>query len=137
MTKGQGYAAIGAVVLAGVVFRNSIGFGPSQGRDKSLETAAKTSEKTMTGEGPWLASCRYWAAVQQSQPADEAKATPKLSIKLSQTDTAFDAAITGSVDKEKTACERSGDGWGIPDGDDKAQPGDHKPKPEIHTIIVA
>jgi hypothetical protein len=127
MTKGQGYTTIGAVLLAGVMFRGSLSSGPSQGSDKPRETPPASAEKPMTGEGPWLASCRYWAAVLLT-PSAAATTTPQLNIKLTQTDTTFDAAVTGSVDGTKTPCEQSGDVWGIPN---KATPG-----LEIHAIIA-
>ncbi|HEY6412070.1 MAG TPA: hypothetical protein VIX42_00185 [Edaphobacter sp.] len=128
MTKAQGYTTIGAVLLAGAVFRGSLSSGPSQGAEKPRETTLASAEKPATGEGPWLASCRYWAAVQPAAPT-AAKTTPHLNIKLTQTDTTFDAAVTGTLDGKKTVCEQSGDGWGIPD---KAS----KPDLEIHAIIA-
>jgi hypothetical protein len=129
MTKGQGYASIGAILLAGVMFRGSLSSDPSRGSDRLRESTLASAEKSATGEGPWLASCRYWAAVRSAQPA-AAKTAPQLNIKLTQTDTSFGATVNGSLEPAKTACERAGDGWGIPD---KAS----KPKPEIHAIIVA
>jgi hypothetical protein len=88
-----------------------------------------SAEKFATGEGPWLASCHYWAAVRLA-PSPAAKTTPQLNINLTQTETNFDAAVQGSLDAAKTDCELAGDGWGIPG---KAS----TLKPEIHAIVVA
>src|ERR1700733_12762012 len=114
MTKGQGFTAAGAVLLAGMMFRGSVGSGPPQGSDKPRETIPASAEKPATGEGPWLASCRYWAAVRTEVLPAAAKTAPQLNIKLSQTDTTFDATVSGSVDDAKNACTKSGDSWGIP-----------------------
>ena len=129
MTKGQGYTAAGAVLLAGVMFRGSLGSGPSQASDKPRETIPSSAEKPATGEGPWLASCRYRAAVRPEALPAAAKTTPQLHIKLNQTATTFDATVTGSVGDTTNACAQSGDGWGIP-GNASAS------RPEIHAIIA-
>jgi hypothetical protein len=129
MTKGQGYTAAGAVLLAGIMFRGSVGSGPSPASDKPRETIPASAEKPVTDEGPWLASCRYWAAVRTKALPTAAKNTSQLNIKLNQTDTTSDVSVSGSVDDAKNVCAQSADVWGIP-GKTSAS------KPEIHAIIA-
>lgn len=131
MTKGQSFTTAGAVLLAGVMFRGSLSSGPSQASGNPRETIpVSAAEKPASGEGPWLASCRYWATVRTEVLPAAAKTTPQLNIKLNQTETTFDATVTGSVDDTKSACAQNGDGWGIPVSTPTS-------KPEIHAIIAA
>ena len=125
MAKVQSYTTIGAILLAGTMFRSSLSSRPSQSSDKPRETTSASVEKPTPPEGPWLASCQYWAAV-HSAPVAAAETTPQLNIKLSETDTTLDASVTGSLDGMKTTCEQNGDAWGIP----------NTPNVEIHAIIA-
>jgi hypothetical protein len=92
MRKGQGYASIGAILLAGAMFRGSLSSDPSQTSNGQRESTMASAEKSATGEGPWLASCHYWAAVRLA-PSPAAKTTPQLNIDLTQKETNFDAAV--------------------------------------------
>jgi hypothetical protein len=130
MTKGQGYTTAGAVLLAGIMFRGPLSSGPPQSIDKPRETIPASAEKPATGEGPWLASCRYWAAVRTEALHAASKTAPQLNIKLNQTGTTFDAAVSGSVDDAKNTCAQGADSWGIPVSTPTS-------KPEIHAIIAA
>jgi hypothetical protein len=146
MTKGQGFTAIGTLLLTGVVFHSSLNSTKSPNSDVS-DKAVASAEKPTDDEGPWVASCRYWAAVRTASSTGT-KSTPQLTIKLNETKSAFNAAISGSVDNKKTDCASGADAWGIPATKPKAEPKRHSkpglavaPKPDavpdIHAIIVA
>ncbi|MEG9436484.1 hypothetical protein JAO29_09950 [Edaphobacter sp. HDX4] len=135
MARGQGYAAVGAVLLAGLAFRGSLSPGTSPILDKSHEVQASV-EKSRAEEGPWTASCRYWAAVRpfapQPQPIAASAAAPQVDIKLTRTHPGFAATVATMTDPADTSVECGPDiqRWGIPDRALAA-------KPEIHAIVAA
>jgi hypothetical protein len=130
MTKGQTYGTIGAIMLAGAMFRGH------QTSSTPLSEGAKevhqSVDKPLEGEGPWLASCRYWAIVRNdSQTAPTP--SPKLSIKIDATGDKSTSDVSGSTgDNSKTGCEK----WGIPVPPVSSS---QAPviQPEIHAIIAA
>jgi hypothetical protein len=124
MTKVQGYATIGAVLLGGVVFHASMNPGTSQESDKTGSIISVSAERTKVGEGPWLASCRYWAAV-RPMGSEISAPPPQIGIELSRTNTGFNATVTDPTE-EKDECGPGS--WGIP--------GPSPAPPEIHAIIA-
>jgi hypothetical protein len=134
MNRGQSYATIGAILLAGVAFRGSLGPGTSPGSDKPRELQT-SAEKATTSEGPWLASCRYWAAIHaQTPPSPATGAAPgtlpaQVVIKLSDTNAEFNATVT-KASTDKTDCGPEVRTWGIPETSSTN-------KPEVHAIIAA
>ncbi len=63
MNKGQG-AMVGAIVLAGVLLRP---FGTQQPESSSPQRnqPSVSGNEKLPEEGPWIASCRYWAPVRE------------------------------------------------------------------------
>jgi hypothetical protein len=113
MAKKEGMTA-GAIVLAGALLHPFAGTN-SQPKSDILPNAAKhsvlNSAPEATGEGPWTASCHYWASARYS--AQEKEDVPS-------------ASITHDVDKSKNkdqysirkqaepSCFGSNNRWGIP-----------------------
>jgi hypothetical protein len=128
MARRQGYAAVGAIPLAGFAFRGSSSPGTSSVLTKSQEIQASAAKATIE-EGSWIASCRYWAAAGPfpSQLIKPSRTPPQINIELIQTDTGLAATMTGSVETPSD-CGPDIQHWGIP-----------KPsaKLEIHAIIAA
>lgn len=125
MTKIQGYGAIGALLVAGVMIRGFSGSGPAPSSGKPRDLTSISEENAGSDDGPWLASCRYWAGVAPTPSAGTA--SPQLNLDLNQTGTTFDATVSGSLDNSKTACEQTGNKWGIPS--------ESLGKREIHAVI--
>jgi hypothetical protein len=128
MTKGQGYTTIGAVLLAGIMFRGSMNVSPSDSADKTKDAVITAAEKPETGEGPWLASCRYWAVVRTNEPHPAKTTPPTVGFKLKPSATGIEGSITGLSESPAT-CEKNHDSWGIPSKNSS-------PTPEIHAIIA-
>jgi hypothetical protein len=110
MNKGQG-ATVGAILLAGAMFRGGTTPGPTSPDTSKPQPAAVAAQKPATGEGPWLASCNYWASARWSEPSAKGK-SPELHVRLDQTDTNFDSNITASTGTSKDDCDSVN--WGIP-----------------------
>ncbi len=91
MNKGLGATTFGAILLAGFIFQTRPSSSPSSSQQNV--TSSESTTKTVTGEGPWMASCKYWSAAQLADPS------------------AKDAS-------SEAICGPGGDGWGIPQADD-------------------
>jgi hypothetical protein len=122
MNKGLGATTFGAILLAGFMFQAKPGSSPPSSRQNITSSASTT--KPVTGEGPWMASCKYWSAAQSAEPtATDASPDP-------------DATLHQSGDTVKTStsaeavCGPGSDGWGIPQATDLAH------EPEISTVVA-
>jgi hypothetical protein len=127
MNKGLGATGIGAAVLAGAMVYAGKPAVNSTGGTPTSRPAIVQAEKPASGEGPWLASCKYWAASRLNNLPDQ-QGSPELHITLNETDKKFDTEIKGTPDNSKTECERQGDGWGIPSSP--------SPQPDIHQTDI-
>lgn len=129
MNKGQG-ATFGAIVLAGLLVHPLSTLTPAASSPIDAGTAgagAAGATSAVTGEGPWIASCKYWAP---SRPSEDQEASPpETSFDLKITSTQFDSHVTGSTDAA-AACQGSKDPWGIPAASVAL-------KPDITAIIAA
>ena len=132
MNKGLGITSIGAALLAGAMFQAGKPAANSSG-GAMLRSAVAKAEKPSSGEGPWLASCKYWTVSRWNTAPDQAK-PPELHITLNETDKKFDTEIKGTPDDSKTECERQGDGWGIPSSPRNQPPDVHQT--DIRAIIA-
>jgi hypothetical protein len=122
MNKGLGATTFGAILLAGFIFQAKSGSSPSS-RQQSV-TSSESTTKPVAGEGPWMASCKYWSAAQSAEPvAKDASSDPDAT--LHQTD---NTAKTSTSDE--AVCGPGSDGWGIPQAADPAH------EPEISTIVA-
>ena len=122
MYKGVGATTtFGAVLLAGFLFQAK----PGSRSSSNLQAPALTQSKTkpVTGEGPWLASCKYWSAAQSAEaPVGGTSLDQNVIRHLSGKD--VDPHIK-SVSALESTCG-PGDGWGIPSASN----------PEISAIIA-
>jgi hypothetical protein len=123
--------SIGAAVLAGTMFQAGRPGASTSGTAISRPAVVKP-EKPLSGEGPWLASCKYWTVSRWNDLSDQ-EGSPELHITLNETDKKFATEIKGSPDSSTTECERQGDGWGIPSSA-SAQPDVHEP--DVRAIIA-
>ncbi len=118
MNKNQG-ATIGAILLAGLLFRPAGSSSPQQSQsipsDSNLPAASQQFETH--GEGPWIASCRYWAPARESEPQTNATtAKPKdLAQSLHGTSYEIDWHVWGAVSGDELGCKSDPRGhWGLP-----------------------
>jgi hypothetical protein len=128
MNKGQGATTIGAILLAGLMFRGTANPGAQEGPSAASKQSTAQQSEVVTGEGPWLASCKYWAAALPPHAEVAKDKAPVLDIKLNQTGKTIESHVTASVSSEN--CSPGTDGWGIP-----PNTGDEH-NPEISTIIA-
>lgn len=66
MNKGQGLA-VGVLVAAAFMFRPVSSSGPSSEPSKGGEGAPGSAAPAQATEGPWIASCNYWAPARQAE----------------------------------------------------------------------
>jgi hypothetical protein len=130
MTRLQTYGTISVFVLSGALFRGLQAHSSSSVEATRKSEVHGSAEKPAGGDGPWLASCRYWATVRKV-PGPDPKPSPKLSINIDATGQQVSSDVSGSVSDSRTECAKAGDGWGIPDVKGKAVI-----KPEIHAVIA-
>lgn len=123
MNKGLGATTFGAILLAGFMFQAKSGSSPSSSRQNI--TPSEYTTKPVTGEGPWMASCKYWSAAQSAEPTAAKDASPDLDATLHQ---------SGDMVKTSTSteavCGPGSDGWGIPQASDPLH------EPEISAIVA-
>ena len=86
MNKGLGITTVGTVLLAGLMFQVK----PSD--NHTSQQGSPPTVKAVSGEGPWLASCKYWSAVQSARPSVKAPA-PDLNISPRETSTTVESVI--------------------------------------------
>jgi len=114
VNKNQG-TTIGAVLMAALLVR---GVGPSflgSGQTEENRPAGQSStEKVKTGEGPWLASCEYWAPVRLIEPKAASKDSG-VHVKLEKSSDGIQGTITTPDNVQKAVCEGSENSWGFPD----------------------
>jgi hypothetical protein len=113
--KGQGLM-VSAVLAAGLLLRPVGSSAPEQGESTKAGTVASPSATPDAGEGPWIASCDYWAAARK--PEDHPQ------NRLSEIHNAFDVNNSGidlHIKLDETSNEHeSGCGsdqlqrWGFP-----------------------
>jgi hypothetical protein len=133
MNRNQGITA-GAILAAGLMLRPSASVAPVSTMDHNAAIAASnTSTGKTVGEGPWLASCKYWAPVRNTLlESGEKHATVKISIQDEGGKVESETHATAEVDESECPVvdDKSGTKpWGIP-----REKGPVKPK--IHAIIA-
>ena len=128
MNKGLGATTFGAILLAGFVFQAKHDSSPTSNQQN---TSSQPSTRPITGEGPWMASCKYWSAAQSTE-ASAKDAAPDLDVTLHQTGNTVESHIKASTSPE-ALCGPGDDSWGIPKAPDTS---DHSPEPEISTIVA-
>lgn len=82
MNKGTGIVTLGATLLAGMMFQARTRATPYTDQPQVPNVAS--TAKFATGEGPWLASCNYWSAVQTADPPNQDTSPPDVAIAREQ-----------------------------------------------------
>jgi hypothetical protein len=119
MDRGQG-TTWGAVLIAALLFRSGIPHGQTNPDvQPAAATSAAASAVTSTkapGEGPWAASCRYWAPNRlyvPSPPEEEEVGAVDLVHKGAD---ARDYHVTVKDPSKTWSCKDATNPWGVPDG---------------------
>jgi hypothetical protein len=126
MNKVQSYTAVGAVILAGLIYRGFVNQPSLPGPDKPRDSSAASAEKSSAAEGPWTASCNYWAAIATTGLNPAQAPPPQPAIKRAQTTTGSDPSVT---DATELNADCGSDSWAIPDSTDRKGL-------EIHAILA-
>jgi hypothetical protein len=131
MNKALG--ATGAILLAGFMFHPSRVIGPSVDRSDSsaAQDATQPATKSVTGDGPWLASCNYWSAA-QSAILSSKEGSPDRDATIHQTGKTIESQTKAATSSD-AACGPGQYGWGIPS---PASGTDELHRPEITAIVA-
>jgi hypothetical protein len=145
MRKSEG-ATIGAVLLAGLLLRPFGSNSPQQvapsNPSPSSGSASQTGEPV--SQGPWIASCNYWAAARDAKADEQASAVKANSavsgslhghFTVNQKSHDFDLGLDASPEDKEQACGTViGKRWGFPE----FGPQDDRNAPQGHvTAIIA
>lgn len=101
--------------MAALLFRGgATGFLGSGESGKEKAAAQTSAQQIKGGEGPWIASCEYWAPARL--PDGDVAVSPEPSIKISLD--ASNQKVYGTIDASKTdaepTCEGAKTSWGLP-----------------------
>lgn len=112
MAKGQTVTA-GVLVMAGMLLRPSALLAPRGAPGEAVQQAEQLAQPGLevSGEGPWIASCKYWAPVRQELPSK--RTGTKLSVHIEASPKSFKEHET-SAEASEQVCKGSSDPWGIP-----------------------
>jgi hypothetical protein len=112
MNKSQG-TTMGAVLLAALLFRaGGPGTPASQNLDKSTGVT-HGAEKIVAGDGPWAASCSYWAPARSAQEAVQSEAS--VTVALAENGHALNGSLTGHSQGASECEETENKKWGFPE----------------------
>jgi hypothetical protein len=125
MNKGLGATTFGAILLAGFLFQVKPGTSPSASQRNTAP--AQSATKPLTGEGPWMASCKYWAEAHSFDPPTASDTSPDLDVTLHVSGKVVESHIKSAPAPEPTCGSR--DSWGIPLETST-------PRPEISAIVA-
>jgi hypothetical protein len=126
MSKGLSVTtSLGALLLGGFLFQRT----PPNSPDPVPPPTTRSPSKPLSGDGPWRASCKYWAAGRSAESPDDKSSDLDLTLHISGKD--LDSHIKKALSPEST-CGPSDDAWGIP----KIDPKDPEHEPEISAIIA-
>ena len=103
MNRNQGITA-GAILAAGLMLRPTASVSPVSMVEHGAEAAAS---KTVAGradeDGPWLASCKYWAPVREV-PTDSGKKKTTVKISIQQEDGVVESETDAEVEEGDLEC---------------------------------
>lgn len=134
MNRSQGITA-GAILAAGLMLRPTASVAPGPATDHgALAEASRAAAGRAAEDGPWLASCKYWAPVRAVLPESGAKqATVKISIQGEGG--TVESETHAEPEADDSECPVADDGkaeiarWGFPTGIGSVQP-------KIHAIVA-
>jgi hypothetical protein len=130
MEKSHG-ATLGTVVLAALLLRpGTTGTPELKPEVNPASTAAGLQGKAITGDGPWVASCEFWAPEWRA-PTPSTNTFPT-SFSLQSEDARGNLSLQGKVSQERD-CDGETGKWGIPKAVEFPEP-DTTPK---ITVIIA
>jgi hypothetical protein len=119
---------MGAVLLAALAFR---GVGPgthAAGIQGGPATAAVESiGKEAQGDGPWIASCEYWAPGREA-PEEKSRGRTSLNFSPLQADGSRKVTLSGAEVDGSSDCEGGLARWGLPVLAGLQKPSSSKPK---------
>jgi hypothetical protein len=119
MNKNRG-AAIGAVVLAGLFLRPVGTFSAPQSESLKGGTNLLTTSSPVEaqGEGPWIASCKYWAPARAADeyPSAESQSQPdEVQDTLNESNSGIDWHLHATTRDKDLGCRGEGfQRWGFP-----------------------
>jgi hypothetical protein len=132
MNRNQGIAA-GAILAAGLMLRPTASVAPGPSAERGALQESHAAAGKATEDGPWLASCKYWAPVRAILPEAAAKeATVKISIQSKDGSAESETHADEEDDDSEcpTAADTTGSArWGFP-----AKGTSNHPK--IHAIVA-
>jgi hypothetical protein len=136
VNKSQGATTAAAVILAaGAFLRPSVQANLPQS-PTTANVAQPSALANIAGsgsgvEGPWKASCQYWAPARAGERAPET--TPSnFSLTVAGTEQRLDSHLQVSAAPNRSSCSGNVDQWGIP----SVLPGSNGKAPEITAIIA-
>jgi len=117
MNKNQG-TTIGAIVLAGLLLRPAGSSAPpateSDRSDSNLPVSSQPLEAH--GEGPWIASCKYWAAARLPEIETKAGSSDEVHHSFDETNSRIDWHLWGMVKDNESGCKGEDfKRWGFPE----------------------
>jgi hypothetical protein len=129
MEKSHG-ATLGTVILAALLLRPGTMDTPeAKPAVNPASTPAGLQGKAVSGDGPWVASCEFWAPERLAPPLTASPSTVALESKGSSGSLSFKATVS----EEERDCEGEKGKWGVP------RPGEfvgQEAKPKITAIIA-
>jgi hypothetical protein len=132
VNRNQGITA-GAILAAGLMLRPTASVAPTSMVEHGAETSNSKSIAAKPAEdGPWLASCKYWAPVREGLPDVSGEHT-KVKISILRQNGETESETNATVEEAGAECpvdESKGiDRWGFPSERTTFQP-------KIHAIIA-
>ena len=126
MNKSLG-ASLGALVFAAVLLRTTGSTSNPPAGNHATDSPPAAAGKKSAGDGPWSASCDYWAPARPFAESDSSGQT-NLSFTLDHTQHSLTAILPDMPDKREPQCGAdTQERWGLPAGNSGI---------EINTLIA-
>ena len=110
MNKSQG-TTMGAVLLAALLFHSGEPGVPSSNPVNERHNLAEQAGKSVVGEGPWTASCKYWDSIREAK--EPAHREPSVVVALTGKD--LKGSFTSPSQDESECGSNKNKKWGFPD----------------------
>src|SRR5437868_102762 len=137
MSKSLGATTFGAILLTGFLFQAKHGASPIAGQQNTApsQSATKPLTRERPSEGPWIASCKYWAAAHLLNSPAASGASPDLGVTANTSGKGGESNVESNVESNREPAPAPeppcgpGDTWGIPAKTST-------PTPEISAIVA-
>lgn len=115
--KGQGLI-VSAVIAAGLLLRTGGAIAPGPSDSSNAGITATPAATPDLGEGPWIASCKYWAAVSEpSQVSSRRPAEVHNTFDIKNSGIDFHVNLQGTSSEQESECgAETKKRWGFPHG---------------------